>query len=243
MTYPSGNTGGVPPQYRGGETFVPDPAYAGGGYLAAYGKGRHYDYAQLEKIWDDAGGDTALAPLMAAIAGNESGGDAGDWNSTGATGLWQIEYPGSSPPGVSREQLFIPEQNAAAAVALSRNSLAGIRANWAGDAALSGTGVLSGVPPAGTVPDAGKITTGATSISLGLNPLDWPAKIAQGAAASAFSGLLPSLQAFAVVAPVVLAGAAVGVLGLWQMTRGPRQRVEARTEQRAAEAAKIAAAL
>lgn len=240
MTYPSGSTGGVPPQYQGGETWQPDPRYAGGGYWAAYGKGRHYGYAQLEKLWADAGGDTALAPLMAAVAANESGGDAGDWNSTGATGLWQIEYPGSSPPGVSREQLFIPEENAAAAVALSGNSLAGIRANWAGDAALSGTGVLSGVPPAGTVPDAGKITAG--SISLGLNPLDWPSKIAQGAAQNALSGLLPSIETFTVVAPVVLAGAALGVLGLWQITRGPRQRIEERTEERAAEAAKIAAA-
>lgn len=72
---------------------------------------------------------------------------------------------------------------------------------------------------------------------LGLNPLDWPGKIAQ----AAVSGILPGVETFAIVAPVVAAAAAVGVLGLYLMTKGPRQRVEERTEERAGQAAQVAA--
>ncbi len=45
----------------------------------------HYDYAQLEGLWEDAGGSKALAPIMAAIAMAESGGDSGARNPSGAT--------------------------------------------------------------------------------------------------------------------------------------------------------------
>jgi hypothetical protein len=49
-----------------------------------------YSYAQLEGLWTGAGGKKSLAPLMAAIAMAESGGNAGARNPSGATGLWQI---------------------------------------------------------------------------------------------------------------------------------------------------------
>ena len=49
-----------------------------------------YDYAQLEGLWIDQGGPKALAPIMAAIALAESGGNSDARNPSGATGLWQI---------------------------------------------------------------------------------------------------------------------------------------------------------
>jgi hypothetical protein len=49
-----------------------------------------YSYAQLEGLWIKAGGSKALAPLMAAIAEAESGGNSNAYNASGATGLWQI---------------------------------------------------------------------------------------------------------------------------------------------------------
>lgn len=52
-----------------------------------------YSYAQLEGLWIQAGGDPAKAPLMAAIAMAESGGNDHARNPSGATGLWQILVP------------------------------------------------------------------------------------------------------------------------------------------------------
>jgi hypothetical protein len=55
-----------------------------------------YSYGQLEQLWIDAGGPKALAPLMAAIALAESGGNpaANNYTDNGGTqtswGLWQI---------------------------------------------------------------------------------------------------------------------------------------------------------
>jgi len=110
----------------------------------------------LQRLWIAAGGDPALAPTMAAIAEQrESGGWSGAWNSTGATGLWQVEWPGSSPRGWSRERLFIPIQNARAAVLLSNNSSAGIAQNWAGD--LGGLAVGPLRPSASLPPHAGSL--------------------------------------------------------------------------------------
>lgn len=63
-----------------------------------------YSYGQLETLWTDAGGSKALAPLMAAIALAESGGDSAALNLTDnhgtqtSVGLWQVssgthQYP------------------------------------------------------------------------------------------------------------------------------------------------------
>ena len=115
MTYPVlSEYEGIPPQYQAGAQWVPAPEYQGGGYFSDE-TGEHLDYAQLEKLWIDAGGSAKVAPQMAYIAEyDESGGYTGAWNSTGATGLWQIEYP-SNYSG-NREDLFTPLQNAEVAV-------------------------------------------------------------------------------------------------------------------------------
>lgn len=75
-----------------------------------------YNYAQLESLWDQAGGSQSLAPLMAAIALAESGGDSAalNLNDNGGTqtsvGLWQVSngthnYPASwtTPLGNAQE--------------------------------------------------------------------------------------------------------------------------------------------
>lgn len=78
------------------------------------GTGTLYSYAQLEGLWENAGGAASLAPVMAAIATAESGGCSTAYNSSGASGLWQIlgaVYP------ADQAHLFDPATNAKEAVA------------------------------------------------------------------------------------------------------------------------------
>ncbi len=58
------------------------PGYATGGVVESYG--------QLEGLWDQAGGPSNMAALMAAIAEAESRGSSTAENPSGASGLWQI---------------------------------------------------------------------------------------------------------------------------------------------------------
>lgn len=72
-----------------------------------------YTYAQLEELWENAGGSAALAPVMAAIAEAESSGNPDAYNASGATGLWQIL--GAVDPS-DQDQLTNPIVNAREAV-------------------------------------------------------------------------------------------------------------------------------
>lgn len=72
-----------------------------------------YTYAQLEGLWINAGGPPSLAPLMAAIAEAESSGNSNAYNSSGATGLWQIL--GAVNPA-DQANLTNPQTNAKEAV-------------------------------------------------------------------------------------------------------------------------------
>lgn len=84
-----------------------------------------WTYAQLQQLWINNGGARAMAPLMAAIAMVESGGNDQAQNPSGATGLWQVEWPlhaGIVPCATSRASLLDPNCNARAAVALSGNN-------------------------------------------------------------------------------------------------------------------------
>src|SRR5438309_180946 len=72
-----------------------------------------YSYSQLMQLWVAAGGSKALAPVMAAIAMAESGGNPHAYNASGASGLWQIlGAVRSSDQG----RLFSPTVNAREAV-------------------------------------------------------------------------------------------------------------------------------
>lgn len=49
-----------------------------------------YTCSQLQQLWIQAGGDQAVAGLMASVAMAESSGDPNATSSAGAAGLWQI---------------------------------------------------------------------------------------------------------------------------------------------------------
>jgi hypothetical protein len=85
-----------------------------------------YSYAQLEQLWINAGGPSAVADVAAAIALAESGGNplaaypgttvaAGQGSTTDATGLWQIL--GLPSGSFTAAGLTDPADNAAMAVA------------------------------------------------------------------------------------------------------------------------------
>lgn len=84
-----------------------------------------WSYAQLEDIWVRNGGSAAMAPLMAAVAEVESSGNDQATNPSGATGLWQMEWPlyaGFVSGASSRDAYLNPDLNARAAVKLSQNN-------------------------------------------------------------------------------------------------------------------------
>jgi hypothetical protein len=86
-------------------------------------------FQALQDLWKQAGGNPAQAPVAAAIALAESGGNPQSHNAVppdNSYGLWQINMLGSMGPSrrsafglSSNEQLFDPLTNAKAAVALS----------------------------------------------------------------------------------------------------------------------------
>lgn len=66
-----------------------------------------------------------MAPLMAAIAEVESAGNPDAENPSGATGLWQMEWPlysGFVSGATSRQAYHNPDINARAAIKLSQNN-------------------------------------------------------------------------------------------------------------------------
>jgi lysozyme-like protein len=110
-----------------------------------------YTYAQIEGIWINNGGSKAKAPLAAAIAEAESGGnaDATSSNPDGGTnvGLWQLDTPGGKGAGHSVAQLQDPNTNAKVAVAGSNGG-----ADWSAWQTF-GSGAYRAFLNNGTTPD------------------------------------------------------------------------------------------
>jgi hypothetical protein len=97
-----------------------------------------YDFGQLQTLWKNNGGNPGWAPLMAGIALAESSGTPteafdtttsqsarkGNAGHSGATGLWQIEWPlhsdieKSVSHKTTRTALYTPNINARVAIAL-----------------------------------------------------------------------------------------------------------------------------
>jgi hypothetical protein len=106
-------------------------------------------YAQLERLWIQAGGSKSLAPVMAAIAMAESGGNPAALNPSdnGGTqtswGLWQISNGTHSPPGPNP---LTPLGNARLAVAKYRSQ--GLSAWSTYDSGAYQSYLHGGVPPA-----------------------------------------------------------------------------------------------
>jgi hypothetical protein len=182
-----------------------------------------YSYAQLEGLWENAGGSPAAAPTAAAVAEAESSGraDATSGNPDGGTnvGLWQLDTPGGVGAGYSVQQLENPATNAAVAVKGS-----GDGSDW-GDwqTFVQGTYrqfLQAGVPADTDVasPAGGPVTTtGSGGGAVWYEPWTW-----FSGAASEASSALQDLSRLAVTGLVVVAG---GVLVLWgagRATGGPR---------------------
>lgn len=106
-------TSGLSP---GGGTGLPNGVSVGPGNV-------QYSYAQLEGIWNQAGGNPQQASMAAAIAMAESGGNSAaydnDSNGSVDRGLWQINSVHGS------QSTFDVMGNARAAVAISNNGT-----NW-----------------------------------------------------------------------------------------------------------------
>jgi len=181
-------------------------------------------YAQLEGLWINAGGSKATAPMAAAIAEAESGGDPAQTsrNPDGGTnvGLWQLDTPGGVGAGHSVADLKDPFLNAALAVNGSKNGT-----NWASwetfangayKAFLSG----STTPDTASVPDgtlAGGTATGTgggTATATGAGTpclLAWPS--VSLAVTSVGGGCIITKSAARAIVGGLLLGSA-GILGI-----------------------------
>jgi hypothetical protein len=121
-----------------------------------------YTYSQLEGLWTQAGGSASLAPLMAAIAEAESGGNDQAVNATdnGGTqtswGLWQISNGTHSMPVAN---ILSGPVNAQQAVAKVKSQ--GLSA-WGTYDSGAYKQYLNGSVPA-TLPTGGASTTAATA--------------------------------------------------------------------------------
>lgn len=132
-----------------------------------------YSYAQLESLWEQAGGSTALAPVMAAIAMAESGGNPAAVNSsTDATGLWQINLSagnGAYVPGGGANATN-PLDNAKAAVAIEKEQGLGAWTTYTSGAYHQ---FLEGNVPASAAGTAASATdTAATTAGISIFPTD-----------------------------------------------------------------------
>lgn len=142
-----------------------------------------YTYSQLEGLWIQAGGPRWRAPLMAAIAMAESGGQSDARNPSGATGLWQI-LGAVNPQDQSR--LTNPSVNAHEAVLKYRSQGLGAWATYTSGAYKK---FLRGNPPPPTGPGPGPVTT-SSPISGILNFFTNPGDLLQRFGLVIFGGLL-----------------------------------------------------
>jgi Transglycosylase SLT domain len=137
-----------------------------------------YTYSQLEQLWINAGGSRALAPLAAAIAEVESAGNPEAYNSSSASGLWQlISSNWHLIPGGAANR-FNASDNAIGAVRLSGNTLQGLVDNWIKweipqDAAYKVLAQHGGQVPSGSLPaESGGAAAGGSGGSVQSAQLD-----------------------------------------------------------------------
>jgi Transglycosylase SLT domain len=150
-------------------------------------------FTQLEQLWTGAGGSKVFAPLMAAVAEVESSGNPDAYNPSGATGLWQIEWPlwrNIVPAASSQQALYDPQVNAAAAVKLAANSLGGIETNWL---QFESPGAAMGIATQHGYAGPGAPGTPSTAASSGASTT--AAKSGGGGTSSALSDVTGTLSA------------------------------------------------
>ena len=123
-------------------------------------------YGQLEQLWNNAGGNRALAPLMAAIALAESGGNPNATNPTdnGGTqtswGLWQIS---NGTHGQPAQNILSPAVNAQQAVAKYKSQGLGAWGTYTSGAYKQ---FFNSKTPASTLPQGGSGGSGTQSAQL-----------------------------------------------------------------------------
>jgi hypothetical protein len=131
-----------------------------------------YTYGQLETLWTNAGGSRTLAPLMAAIALAESGGnpDATNPNDNNGTqtswGLWQISNGTHNQPV---QGILTPSVNAQQAVAKYQSQGLGA---WGTYTSGDYEKYYKGSTPAASLPQGGGQQQ-ATLTSFGFSGLGW----------------------------------------------------------------------
>lgn len=203
-----------------------------------------YNYAQLEGIWTQAGGPAGAAPIAAAIAMAESGGNSTATNndSNGSTdrGLWQINSVHGS------QSTYDVMGNARAAVAISNQGT-----NWSPWTTYTSGAyrqyLQTNIPPDtsapinGTNAQANQNTANLTGFQLpgGLyDPANWfldPLGSGEQAAGNAFAAAGPTLIKFfmrglivAVLNPMIqlmagmmgmAAGGLLVIVGFWMVAR------------------------
>lgn len=157
---------------------------AGGG-----GPGTRYTYAQLEALWIQNGGSSAMAPVMAAIAEAESGGCSSDINPVDnngtqtSWGLWQISNGTHNQP---TENILDPNVNAQQAVAKYRSQGLGAWGTYTSGAYLAFLNNNSSPDYSGTGSPAGN-----TSATLTASTADCLVAMPGGTAGGAILGGLP----------------------------------------------------
>jgi hypothetical protein len=195
-----------------------------------------YNYAQIEGIWTQAGGLPGAAPIAAAIAMAESGGNTtatdNDSNGTVDRGLWQI----NSVHGA--QSTYDVMGNARAAIAISNNGT-----NWAAWTTYSSGAyrryVQTGIPPDTSAPinatnaavnqNTATLTGafGVPGLPSILDPTQWFGAAAGGVSESLIKffmqGLIvtvlnPMIQLAAGVAGITAGGVMV-VFGIWMAAR------------------------
>lgn len=124
-----------------------------------------YTFAQLEQIWIRNGGNPASAKTAAAVALAESSGNPTNRYNPGpqedSRGLWQINIVPTANPQYAGTDLYNPDLNAKAAIALSGNG-----ANWHPWTTFTSgryLSFLSSAAPAATVPTAAGSSTNPTT--------------------------------------------------------------------------------
>ena len=107
--------------------------------------GQTLSFSQIMQLWTNNGGNSAWAPLMAAVAIAESGGITNNLNNNASTGdfsvgLWQINYFGALGPSraasYGQPAALASDPNAQAKAAVSLFGDGSGWTNWQGDAAI-----------------------------------------------------------------------------------------------------------
>jgi hypothetical protein len=199
-----------------------------------------FSYAQLEGLWEEAGGPAGEASLAAAIAEAESGGNPlaaypgttvapGKGSTTDATGLWQIL--GLPAGNFTAAELTDPYENAKMAVAKytqAGNSFSPWQTYDEGDYAVQNIAPTSkGIP---TGPGAASVGAGGSGGS-GVSTTSIPGDIISGILGQILPGVSGFQEIEGLVNPnnwvdwlergaLMLFGGILIIIGLYRLTGG-----------------------